>query len=70
VGKGPDARAKTRFPLFTPQQPVQWFSPGVFCAEALQAAITSAFGAYLDKRGRQNVIDASALLQHTHRNEM
>ncbi|MGH3697425.1 MAG: hypothetical protein ACRDRX_26160 [Pseudonocardiaceae bacterium] len=35
-----------------------------------RAAINSAFGAYLDKRELQNVIDAAPLLHHAHQDEM
>ncbi len=55
---------------FTPQKPVQWFSPSVLRTAGLRAAINSAFGAYLDKRELQNVIDAAPLLHHAHRDEM
>lgn len=55
---------------FKRQKPVQWFSPGVLGRSALRAAITSAFGAYLDKRELQGSIKADPLLHHADQNEM
>jgi hypothetical protein len=57
VPSAPPARPKKVDDLrFTPQKPVQWFSPSVLAQSALRVAINLTFGAYLDKRELQGSI--------------
>jgi hypothetical protein len=55
---------------FTPQKPVQWFSPSVLAKSALRVAINATFGSYLDKRELQGSIPACPLLHHAGQDEI
>lgn len=71
VVSAPPMRPKTDADLrFTPQKPVQWFSPSVLAKSALRVAINLTFGAYLDKRELQGSIPAYPLLHHADRDEI
>lgn len=48
---------------FMPQRPVQWFAPSVLADAGLRVLISSAFGAFLDKRELQESV-ATAPLVH------
>jgi hypothetical protein len=67
----PPARPATldEFP-FTRQPAVRWFNPSVQGPAALQVAMSSAFGGYLDKRELQAVIDQRPFTELADRDEV
>ncbi|MDQ3978660.1 MAG: metallophosphoesterase [Actinomycetota bacterium] len=59
---GPPPRPRTEADLrFIRQRAVRWFSPGTLAGAGLRVLISSAFGAYLDKRELQASIGAEPL---------
>lgn len=62
VSVQPPARPRTEAELrFTKRKAVRWFSPGTLASAGMRVLISSAFGAYLDKRELQAAIGAEPL---------
>lgn len=64
------ARFTPRELRFEPQSATRWFSPGVLTASALHVGITSAFGAFLDKRELQESRPCEPDLRYAERDEV
>jgi hypothetical protein len=63
---GPPPRPRTEADLrFTRRRAVRWFSPGTLAGAGLRVLISSAFGAYLDKRELQAAIGAEPIGRET-----
>ncbi|HEX6418708.1 MAG TPA: metallophosphoesterase [Acidimicrobiales bacterium] len=64
------AGAALRHLPFEPQSATRWFNPGVLATSGLHAGLTSAFGAFLDKRELQSARPAEPDLRYAGRDEV